>query len=142
MMHEAGHAMKVRMRTDLSVAMKGGRKDDARLIRTLIAAIDNAEAPPLPAGQNASDQLSFLEGAAEVERLSLGAEQVRALLLKEVREREDASAEMSRLGQSGRADTLHAEGEIVRRYIALLEQQRNAKQITPSSAPSASSSAR
>jgi hypothetical protein len=57
------------------------------LVRGLVAAIDNAEAPRLPAGRKAADQHRFHDGSAEVERLSLNAAQVRAVLVAEMQER-------------------------------------------------------
>ena len=114
---DAAHAMKIRLRADLRAAMKEGRSDEARLIRALVAAIDNAEAPPLRAGQRATDQHRFYDGSAEVERLSLNSAQVRAVLVAEMQERERAAAEMNRVHRSDRANALHAETLLVRRYI-------------------------
>ena len=117
MTHDAGHEMKARMRTDLRAAMKEGRPGEARLIRALVAAIDNAEAPPLQAGQKATDQHRFQEGSAEIERLHLGPERVRAVLLAEIGERERAAEEMDRVERPDRADALRAEALFARRYI-------------------------
>ncbi|ATN36149.1 hypothetical protein ACO34A_20350 [Rhizobium sp. ACO-34A] len=97
--------------------MKEGRSSEAKLIRALVAAIDNAEAPPLRAGERATDQHRFHDGSAEVERLSLTSAQVRAVLVAEMQEHERAAAEMSRVGRPDRADALHAETLLVRRYI-------------------------
>lgn len=107
-MDDAANAMKTRLRTDLRASMKAGRSDEARLIRTLVAAIDNAEAPPLSAGHTATDQHRFHDGSAEVERLSLSQAQVRALLLAEVQEREHAITELKRVNMPDRAEVLHA----------------------------------
>lgn len=117
MMGNAAHAMKTRLRADLRAAMKDRRTSEAKLIRALVAAIDNAEAPPLRAGQQATDQHRFHDGSAEVERLSMTPTQVRAVLVAEMQERERAAAEMSRVGRPDRADALHAETLLVRRYI-------------------------
>nr|WP_145959201.1 GatB/YqeY domain-containing protein [Rhizobium sp. ACO-34A] len=116
-MVDTAHAMKTRLRADLRVAMKEGRSSEAKLIRALVAAIDNAEAPPLRAGERATDQHRFHDGSAEVERLSLTSAQVRAVLVAEMQEHERAAAEMSRVGRPDRADALHAETLLVRRYI-------------------------
>ena len=117
MMGDAAHAMKTRLRADLRAAMKEGRTSEAKLIRALVAAIDNAEAPPLRAGERATDQHRFHDGSAEVERLSLTPAQVRAVLVVEMQERERAAAEMSRVNRPDRADALHAETLLVKRYI-------------------------
>lgn len=117
MMSDAAHAMKTRLRADLRAAMKDGRTSEAKLIRALVAAIDNAEAPALRAGQRATDQHRFRDGSAEVDRFSLTSAQVRAVLMVEILERERAAAEMSRVGRPDRADALHAETLLARRYI-------------------------
>ncbi|WGR54539.1 hypothetical protein [Paracoccus versutus] len=110
--------MKTRMRADLRTAMKDGRGGDARLIRSLIAAIDNAEAPPARASSGAAEQHRFLSGSAEVERLLLDAERVRAILLAEIEEREQVTAEMDRLDRPDRADAIRAEARLAASYLS------------------------
>ncbi len=117
MTHDAGHEMKARMRADLRAAMKEGRTSETRLLRALMAALDNAEAPPLRADRRAADQHRFREGSAEIERLHLSPAQVRAVLLAEIEERERAAAQMIRLAKPDRADALHAEALLARRYV-------------------------
>ena len=117
MTHDAGHAMKARIRADLRAAMKEGRTSEARLLRALVAALDNAEAPPLRADKRATDQHRFREGSAEIERLYLGPAEVRAVLLAEIEERERAAAQMRHLAKPDRAETLSAEALLARRYI-------------------------
>jgi len=109
--------MKTRLRADLRAAMKEGRTSEAKLIRALVAAIDNAEAAPLRVDQQAADQHRFHDGSAEVERLSLTPAQVHAVLVAEMQERERAAAEMNRVKRPNHADALHAETLLVRRYI-------------------------
>lgn len=110
-------SMKARMRADLRGAMKDGRTSEAKLIRELIAAIDNAEAPPLSASYNDSDQHLIQRGSVEIERLVLSADRVRALLLVEIEDRERAAAEMARLSQKERALALRAQAKLARRYL-------------------------
>lgn len=114
---DAGAEMKNRLRADLREAMKGGRASEAALIRVLLAAIDNAEAPPLDGSRKAADQHRFRDGSAEVERLSLSEAAVRAILAAEVLERETAADEMMRLNKADRAEALRAEALLARRYI-------------------------
>ena len=114
---DAGKEMKARMRADLSAALKDRRADEAKVVRTLIAAIDNAEAPPLPAGQTASVPHRFQSGSAEVERLRLGRPRLRRLLLVEIEDRERAAAELERLNKADRAAALRAEALVARRYL-------------------------
>ena len=117
MSRDAARDMKVRMRTDLTEAMKGKRADEARLLRALVAALDNAEAPALQPGRSASEQHRFQDGSAEIERLKLDPAQVRAIRMKEIEEREQAADEMSRLARPDRADALRAEARMARRYL-------------------------
>lgn len=117
MTSNAGQEMKVRMRADLRDAMRGGRSDEAKLIRVLVAAIDNAEAPPLVV-RPASDQTRFVDGSAEIARLSLDHDKVRSILLAEQREREHAAIEMTRLGRLDDAETLGRDAILIGRYLA------------------------
>lgn len=111
-MHEdAGNEMKLRLRTDLRGALKGGRGSEVRLIRALLAAIDNAEAVPLPA------EPAIHGRSTEVERLFLSGARVRAVLLAEIREREEAAEIFERHGETERAAPLRAEAFVARRYI-------------------------
>lgn len=108
---------KLRLRQDLLSAMKGKRPLEAKVIRSLLAAIDNAEAPPLPAGMKASDQLRFDERSAEIQRLLLDANAVRAILTQEISERIDAARELTRVGRPDDAASLTAEADFARRYL-------------------------
>lgn len=114
---DAGREMKSRLRADLREAMKDGRASEAALIRALLAAIDNAEAPPLQDDRKATDQHRFHDGSAEIARLNLSADAVRAILAAEAQEREAAATEMMRLNRPDRAEALQAEVLLVRRYI-------------------------
>lgn len=109
--------MKTRMRADLRTAMKEGRISEAKLIRELIAAIDNAEAPHLSADRSVYDHHHFQSGSAEIDRLALNADRVRALLLFEITEREQAATEMERLAQTDRALMLRTQASFARRYL-------------------------
>lgn len=114
---DAARDMKTRIRTDLRTAMKEGRPDEAKVLRVLIAALDNAEAPPTPPQNNSAEPHQFVEGSAEVIRLSLSPTQIRKVLQAEIGERETAADEMQRLAQQDRADALHAEVQLIKRYI-------------------------
>ncbi|HNQ99073.1 MAG TPA: hypothetical protein PKN52_03670 [Trueperaceae bacterium] len=113
---DAASAMKSRLRSDLRVAMKDGRADAVRLIRTLVAALDNAEAPP-PPGRRSTELDNLETSPVEVERLLLDAAQVRAVLEAEFQERERAAEEMSLLNQPERAGALRAEMLLIGRYL-------------------------
>lgn len=108
-------AMKARLSADLRHALKEKDRTRAALLRSLIASLDSAEAPPMAAGP-ASGQ-DFRSGAAEVERLVLKDGDVRRILAAEIEEREDAAAQFARLGQADRAAALRSEATLVRQYL-------------------------
>jgi uncharacterized protein YqeY len=114
---DAGGTMKARLRADLRTAMKDRRADEAKILRALVAALDNAEAPPIPAGQKAADLHHFHSGTAEVERLLLGEADVHQVLLAEIHERECAAAELEQLGKFERAQALRGEAALAKRYL-------------------------
>ena len=67
MPEDAGRDVKARLRADLRAAMKGRHAFEAKVIRALVAAIDNAEAPSIHAGQRApvgknTDRLQLRNG--------------------------------------------------------------------------------
>jgi uncharacterized protein len=117
MTEDAANDMKSRLRADLRAAMKDRLTMEAKVIRALIAAIDNAEAPPVPTQQSALSLDRFRNGSAEVERLLLSGDQVRDVLLAEIRERERAAAEFDRLQMTDRAEGLRAEARVARCYV-------------------------
>ncbi|WMT85806.1 GatB/YqeY domain-containing protein [Pelagibacterium sp. 26DY04] len=98
---------KERLRADLRKALKE-KRGEAAVLRTLIAALDNAEAPPLE-NRTGSD--------SEILRLELSPDQVQAILLAEFQERQRSAAQYRELGLAARADAAGAEAEIVRRYL-------------------------
>lgn len=109
--------MKARLRTDLVAAQKARQPDVIKVLRGLIAALDNAEAPP-PRLDPAAESRAFLDGSAEVARLALDGAQVRSVLSREADERDQAAAEMDRLAQADRARALRAEAALIRQYLA------------------------
>jgi len=109
--------MKLRLRGDLRDAMRGGRSDEAKLVRSLIAALDNAEAPPLQADHKTDHTLQFASGKAEIGRLDLDDKAVGAIIAGEIAERELAVTEMERLGQTEAARALRAEMALASRYL-------------------------
>lgn len=117
MSEDAGRDVKARLRADLRTAMKDRRTFEAEVIRALVAAIDNAEAPPTHAGQAAPVHHHFRSGSAEIERLLLSRFEVRNVLLAEIHERERAAAELEHLGKADRAAALRAEALLAKRYL-------------------------
>lgn len=109
--------MKRRLRADLRLAMKEGRPEEAGVLRSLVAALDNAEAPPRTPTLMTHSLLDFTSGSAEVQRLHLDERRVSEVLQGEVRERERAAAEFERLGRIDRAQSLRAEARVALRYV-------------------------
>ena len=114
-------ALKARMRDDRRAARKQGRTDEVKHIRALVAAIDNAEAPPLDADRKAADQHRFKEGTAEIDRLALGHVQLQVILAAEISEREHAADEMIRIERADRAAALRTGAAMAKRYLGLVE---------------------
>lgn len=117
MQDDAGSELKARLRTDLRTAMKDRNQLQSRVIRSLVAALDNAEAPALPTEQAAPIQHPFASGTAEVERMRLGWPQVREVLLSELQERERAATEFVRLDKRDHAEALREEARLIKQYL-------------------------
>lgn len=117
MTEDAAVRMKARLRADLVAAMKAGRKAEAGLLRQLVAAIDNAEAAPVSEEQASLVRHAFGGGSAEAERRVLGDEEVRAVIAKEIAEREAAIAELDGVGQAELAERLAGEVALAGRYL-------------------------
>ena len=117
MADDAATEMKTRLRADLRTAMKDRNALDARVIRSLVAALDNAEAPALPQDHSAAAQHHFASRSAEVERLRLTLPQVQDILRAEQQERERAAAEFARLDKQEHAATLREEAGVIARYL-------------------------
>jgi uncharacterized protein YqeY len=117
MAEDAGRDMKARLRADLRIAMMDRRPAEVKLIRALVAAIDNAEAPSMHARQTGPVHHLFRSGSAEVERLLLSKSEVRRVLSAEIDERERAAEDMQRLKRTDRAEALRAEALLARRYL-------------------------
>ena len=114
---DAGSNMKARLRADLRRVMKERRTTEAKVIRALVAAIDNAEAPPVRAQRSEPLQHRFHGRSAEVERLLLSRSDVRNVLLREMHERERAAEELEHLKMLDQASALRAEALLAKRYI-------------------------
>jgi uncharacterized protein YqeY len=112
--------IRTELRTGLAEAIRRRDLVAIRVLRTTIAAIDNAEAPPLdPAdltGVSIERSPSYV-GAREVPRLELAAAEVRALVESEIDERLDAASGYEQAGRRQRADDLRAEAAVLRGFL-------------------------
>ena len=113
----AAERMRETLRADLKAAMRERRAADMALIRSVIAAIDNAEAVALPAAAKPADSASFASGAAESERLVLSEPEVAAILLGEATSRREAAALMRENGVAAEAERLEHEARQVQAYV-------------------------
>lgn len=109
-------ALKVRLRSDLKAAMQAHAADDVRLLRTLIAALDNAEAVAVEGKPDPFRKLGDPSG--EVARRALDDAEVDALLEVEAESRLMAAADYERHGREAEAARLRGEAARVERYRA------------------------
>lgn len=117
MQEDAASQMKGRLRSDLRTAMKARNVLRARVIRSLVAAIDNAEAPALASERATPVQHQFETRSAEVERLQLDWPTLCAIVHAELQEREGAAAIFDRLEMHDRAAELRKEAEAIKPYL-------------------------
>jgi uncharacterized protein YqeY len=108
---DAAEVMRQRLQSDLRSAIKARALRDVAVLRQLIAAIDNAGAVPLPPrGQLVP---------SEIERRSLGFDDIQTLLQREFDLRRHAADAFSRLGRTVEAETAKFEMDVVGRYLVM-----------------------
>jgi uncharacterized protein YqeY len=100
------------MRVDLGQAMKERDAPRVKVLRTTLAAIENAEAVEGVA------TVDGVPGYADVARRVLGDEEIVGILRTEVDEWTEGVAEYRRIGQEARADGLQRELEILQGYLS------------------------
>lgn len=100
------------LKADLLKAMKARDKIATATIRTMLGAIDNAEAVPLPPG------LVFaMDGAGEVPRRLLTEEDIRAVLIREQEERRRAYENYQGLGLVEETERVKGELALFNHYL-------------------------
>ena len=109
--------LKERLRADLKTAMHARAADEVRVLRVLIAALDNAEA--VPSAERPYTPRAFGDPSGEVARLELDDAAVEALLAGEVAARLSAAADYRSRGKPNEALRLEREAALVERYRAL-----------------------
>jgi hypothetical protein len=110
--------LKERLRADLKIALKERQASTASVLRTLIAALDNAEAVTGDGIQNNTQPRAFGDPSGEIARLTLDDAAVDTLLAHEIDTRLSAAADYERHGRTDEADRLRAEAELIGRYRA------------------------
>jgi uncharacterized protein len=111
-------ALKERLRADLKVALQARATEEVRVLRTLIAALDNAEAVPGEGVQDNSRPRAFGDVRGEVIRRQLDGRAVEALLSDETEARLAAAADYQRHGRTDEAERLRDEAALIARYAA------------------------
>ena len=106
-------ALKERLRADLKAALQARASDEVRVLRTLIAALDNAEAVP---GEYTALPRAFGDPSGEVARRELDAGAVESLLAGEIETRLAAASDYERHGRTTEAARLRNEAALVARY--------------------------
>jgi uncharacterized protein YqeY len=106
------------VRRSLLAARKERDATRVTALRSVLGAIDNAEAPAsVPVTGQTSGQLAGAVkglGATEVARRELSDEQIRDLVRSEIDERLSAADDFTAGGHAERAATLHAEATVLR----------------------------
>ncbi|MGW5353962.1 hypothetical protein ACWERV_26010 [Streptomyces sp. NPDC004031] len=117
----APDTLQQRLRAALPAAMRARDKATLALLRSTLAAIENAEAvdlPDAPRGSLAIEQTPVGAGAAEAARRELTEADVEGIVRAELAEREAAAEAYDRAGQAAQAEQLRAGVAVVSAYLA------------------------
>jgi uncharacterized protein YqeY len=102
--------LRARIGQELRVAMKARNASRVAALRSLAAALDNATAVPMPSRIVPNERL-------EVPRKALSLEDVRAVLMREIRERRDAASTLKAHACFDEATAVEAKIEVLEQYI-------------------------
>lgn len=105
------------MKADLVQAMKARESLTVATLRSVLGAIDNAEAVPVSAPTLPVEPV--IGKSNEVPRKVLSADDIRQILQNEVDERCAASAEYARLGQHAEAERIQTAAALITAYLAV-----------------------
>lgn len=103
--------LRARIAEDLARAMQDRDKARAKVLRTTLSAIQNAEAV------EGVSSVDGIVGYGDVQRRSLSDEDVIAIIALEIEEFESSVAQYQRIGQTDRAREFGMELEVLRRYL-------------------------
>lgn len=109
--------MKQRLRHDLVLAMKARETEGVAVLRGLVAALDNAEAVPLPASQIGFSQAVFGDRSVETERRLLSVEDIDAILTKEALDHSQAALQLDTVDPT-KADAHRRAAAQIQSYLA------------------------
>jgi uncharacterized protein len=120
-------ALRQRLASALTAALKGRDKIAASALRSALAAIDNASAVPAgpaPAASTGSPHFAGAVaglGAAEAERRDLSEAEIEEIVRTEVAERQAAAQTYLRAGHPGQADRLRQEAQVLMAAIGTVQ---------------------
>lgn len=118
--------MREELRRGLVAALKSRDAAAISAIRSALAAIDNAEAPPARQDDGANVRTASGEyfagaavgvGAAETEPVELGGAELRGIVRSEIDERTAAAADYDGLGRPDAAERCRAEARVLGRFL-------------------------
>lgn len=107
-------ALKDRLRADLKRAMQAKAAAEVRTLRTLIAALDNAEA--VPVGKAGALPSAFGDGSNEVARRALDRDGIEQVLAAEIESRLAAASDYERHARLDESARLRAEADLIAHY--------------------------
>lgn len=112
-------ALKERLRADLKTAMRERKTGDVAVIRTLIAAVDNAEAVPTGtdgAATPRSGTRAFGDSSGEVARRELDDAELDKVFAREIETRLAAAEDYAQHGRNDDAARLREEAKVIEGY--------------------------
>lgn len=115
---DAAAELKSRLRSDLKEALLGRRPAEVRLLRMLVSALDNAEAPPLADPGAGYVRRAFGDASVEVQRQRLEAADVHAVLQRERAERTASAGTLTAVGRTAEAEAVLDEIRMIGRYLS------------------------
>lgn len=104
------------LRAKLRTALGAKDKPALTVLRETLAAIENAEAPPMTAPTTVDGSFAGSVGglgAGEIERLALTPDAVLAIVERELAERREAAVDYERLGRHEEAVALSAQADVL-----------------------------
>lgn len=110
--------LKQGLRVDLKAAMQAKAVEEVRLLRALIAALDNAEAVPAEGIQDHSKPRALGDARGEVARREVDAAELDTILATEIEARLSAADEYERRTRPEDAARLRREAALIARYRA------------------------
>jgi len=103
------------LKIDLRGAMKARATEDVATLRSVLAAIDNAEA--VPVAPTSSSVEPVIGKSADVPRKLLSAADIRQIVQDEVDERRHASETYRQIGERAEAERLQRAADLLAAYL-------------------------